>query len=297
LPRSFQLGSFSLRSHLRWILIGIVIKTFCGLTKNTSRRLKANDNVASRFEVFALKLPPTAFPFDLHEAILNTNFQFKQKDILIVSSKFVSISEGAVVRIDRIKASHKAKVIAKKFQMDEKLAELVLREADQIYGGIPGFLLCKKNGMLCPNAGIDRSNIPKGYAVLYPPLPFESADLLRLNFLNKNNLKIFVVISDSRLMPGRLGTSGIAIALSGFRPVIDERGKKDLFGNTLRVTMRAVGDGLASIGVALMGESLESTPVIVVRGFEVKEDDRSKNWQDLAIDPLEDIYRRSFNSI
>ena len=237
-----------------------------------------------------------AFPFDLLEAILNTNFQFKKKDILIVSSKFVSISEGAVVRIDRIKASHKAKVIAKKFQMDEKLTELVLREADQVYGGIPGFLLCKKNGMLCPNAGIDRSNVPKGYAVLYPPLPFDSADRLRLNFLNKSKLKIFVVISDSRLMPGRLGTSGIAIAVSGFRPVIDERGKKDLFGNILRVTMRAAGDGLASIGVALMGESLESTPVIVVRGFEVKEDNRQMNWQDLAIDPLEDIYRRSFNS-
>jgi coenzyme F420-0:L-glutamate ligase/coenzyme F420-1:gamma-L-glutamate ligase len=237
-----------------------------------------------------------ALPFDLHEAISNTKFPFKQNDILIVSSKFVSISEGAVVRIDRIKASHKAKVIAKKFQMDEKLAQLVLREADQIYGGIPGFLLCKKNGMLCPNAGIDRSNIPKGYAVLYPPLPFESADRLRLNFLNESKLKIFVVISDSRLMPGRLGTSGVAIAVSGFRPVIDERGKKDLFGNILRVTMRAAGDGLASIGVALMGESLESTPVIVVRGFEVKEDNRSMKWQDLAIDPLEDIYRRSFNS-
>ncbi len=194
--------------------------------------------MTSRFEVFALKLPPMVFPFDLYKAISKTNFQFKQKDIVIISSKFVSISEGAVVRIDRIKVSHKARVIAKKFQMDEKLTELVLREADQIYGGIPGFLLCKKNGMLCPNAGIDRSNIPKGCAVLYPPLPFESADRLRLNFLNKNKLKIFVVISDSRLMPGRLGTSGIAIAVSGFKPVIDERGKKDLFGNILRVTMK-----------------------------------------------------------
>jgi coenzyme F420-0:L-glutamate ligase len=252
--------------------------------------------VACRFEVFALRLPPTVFPFDLHEAISNTNFRFMQNDIVIVSSKFVSISEGAVVQIDRLRASHKAKVIAKRFQMDEKLTELVLREADQIYGGIPGFLLCKKNGMLCPNAGIDRSNIPKGSAVLYPPLPFDSANRLRLNFLNRNKLKIFVVISDSRLMPGRLGTSGIAIAVSGFKPVIDERGKKDLFGNVLRVTMRAVGDGLASIGVALMGESLESTPVVVVRGFKVKEDNKTMNWQDLAIDPLEDIYRRSFGS-
>ena len=180
--------------------------------------------------------------------------------------------------------------------MEEKLTELVLREADEVYGGIPGFLLCKKNGMLCPNAGIDRSNIPKGYAVLYPGQPFESANQLRLNFLNKRKLKIFVVISDSRLMPGRLGTSGIAIAVSGFEPVVDERGKKDLFGNILRVTMRAVGDGLATIAVTLMGESRESTPVVVVRGFEVKKNDRAMNWRDLAIDPIEDIYRRSFAS-
>ena len=60
--------------------------------------------------------------------------------------------------------------------------------------------------------------------------------------------------------------------------------------------MRAAGDGLASIGVALMGESRESTPVVVVRGFEVMEDNKHMNWQDLAIDPLEDIYRRSFSS-
>lgn len=265
------------------------------MTKTRSRRFIAN-NVASRFEVFALRLPPMVSKFDLYEVISKTNFRFKQKDVVIVSSKFVSISEGAVIQIDGLKASRKAQVIAKRFQMDEKLTELVLREADQIYGGIPGFLLCSKNGMLCPNAGIDRSNIPNGYAVLYPRQPFNSANLLRLNFLNKRKLKIFVVISDSRLMPGRLGTSGVAIAVSGFEPVIDERGNKDLFGNILRVTMRATGDSLASIAVALMGESRESTPVIVVRGFEVKKNDRPMNWQDLAIDPIEDIYRRSFAS-
>ncbi|HZD35349.1 MAG TPA: coenzyme F420-0:L-glutamate ligase [Nitrososphaeraceae archaeon] len=252
--------------------------------------------VASKFEVFSLRLPPMVAPFDLYETLVEANFRFKHNDILIISSKFISIGEGAVVQISGLRASHKARIIASRFQMDEKLTELILREADHVYGGIPGFLLCKKNGMLCPNAGIDKSNIPKGYAVLYPPRPFDSADRLRRNFLKRSKTKIFVVISDSRLMPGRLGTSGIAIAVSGFEPVIDERGKKDLFGNVLRVTMRATADNLASIGVALMGESRESTPVAVVRGFDVKESGRPMNWRDLAIDPSEDIYRRSFGS-
>jgi coenzyme F420-0:L-glutamate ligase / coenzyme F420-1:gamma-L-glutamate ligase len=265
------------------------------VTKMSSRNAEKHA-ISSRFEAYALRLPPMIRPFDLYEAISMTNFHFLTNDIIIVSSKFVSISEGSVIEIDGVKVTPKAKLVAKRFQMDERLAELVLRESEYVYGGIPGFLLCRKNGMLCPNAGIDKSNIPKGHAVLYPRMPFESADRLRQKFLNKSGLRIFVVISDSRLMPGRLGTTGIAIALSGFEPVIDERGELDLFGNVLRVTMRAVGDGLASMAVALMGESRESTPVVVVRGFDVKAANRSMTWQDLAIDPLEDIYLRSFKS-
>lgn len=261
---------------------------------NTSGRDVGGVATASRIEAFALELSPKIQPFDLHEEIVRTNFEFEENDIVVVSSKYVAISEGAVIKIDTVKASSEAKVIAERYQMDEELAEVVLREAEEVYGGIPGFLLCKKNGMLCPNAGIDRSNIPKGYAVLYPPKPFESAERLRLKFLNKNGLNTFVVFSDSRLMPARLGTTGIAIAISGFEPVIDLRGEQDLFGNVLRVTMRAVGDGLASMAVTLMGESRESTPVIVIRGFHLKASDRKMAWQDLAIDPQADIYLRSF---
>ncbi len=80
-------------------------------------------------------------PFDLYEAISKTNFKFEQKDIVIVSSKFVSISEGAVVQMDKVRTSRKAKAIAKKFQIDEKLTELILNEADEVYGGIPGFFV------------------------------------------------------------------------------------------------------------------------------------------------------------
>jgi coenzyme F420-0:L-glutamate ligase / coenzyme F420-1:gamma-L-glutamate ligase len=280
---------------LRWILIGMAIKTFCKLARTRYRQPKRHAK-ASRLEAHTLRIPPKVRPFDLYDAITMTDFQFKDNDIIIVSSKFVSISEGSVTKMDRVKVTHKAKLIAKRFHLDEKLAELVLRESEHVYGGIPGFLLCEKNGMLCPNAGIDKSNIPKGYAVLYPRMPFRSAERLRLDFRNRKGLNVLVVISDSRLMPGRKGTTGIAISHSGFEPVIDERGKEDLFGNILKVTMRAVGDGLASTAVTIMGESNESTPVVVVRGFQVKKTDRCMTWEDLAIDPQEDIYVRAFRS-
>ena len=68
--------------------------------------------------------------------------------------------------------------------MDAKLTELVLRESDYVMSrAVPGFLLTIRDGMIAPNAGIDKSNVPRGYAILYPRNPFETAEKLNSNFL------------------------------------------------------------------------------------------------------------------
>ncbi|MEO9294266.1 MAG: coenzyme F420-0:L-glutamate ligase [Nitrososphaera sp.] len=237
-------------------------------------------------EIFTLRVPAKKGKFDLFEAL---KADFRDGDILVVSSKFVAMSEGRVVRMDLVRAGTKAKRLAKKYRMDERLAQLVIDESDEIVGGISGFALAMRKGMIAPNAGIDKSNVPKGYAILYPKDPFASAERLRQKFL-ENGVKIGVVLADSRLMPTRRGTTGVAIACAGFEPVEDERGKKDLFGNRLRVTFRAVADGLATMGVAVMGESAESTPAAIVRGFPVTWTDRRLSWRDMAVPSKVDIY-------
>jgi F420-0:gamma-glutamyl ligase len=146
--------------------------------------------------------------------------------------------------------------------------------------------------MIAPNAGIDKSNVPPGFVILYPNDAFKTAKYLRSKFLLEYRIRVGIVIADSRLMPTRIGTVGVAIACSGFEPVEDERGKKDLFGNVLRVTFRAVADGLAATGVAIMGEGSESIPAVVVRGFKVTPTDRKLSKHDMAIDPQQDIYIR-----
>jgi coenzyme F420-0:L-glutamate ligase len=237
-------------------------------------------------EIFTLRVPARNGKFDLFEAL---KADFREGDILVVSSKFVAMSEGRVVRMDQVKAGAKAKRLAKKYRMDERLAQLVIDESDEIVGGISGFALAMRKGMIAPNAGIDRSNVPEGHAILYPKDPFASAERLRQRFL-EDGVKMGVVLADSRLMPTRRGTTGVAIACAGFEPVEDERGKKDLFGNKLRVTFRAVADGLATMGVAVMGESAESTPAAVVRGFAVTWTDRRLSWRDMAVPSKVDIY-------
>src|SRR5262249_36227592 len=144
--------------------------------------------------------------------------------------------------------------------------------------------------MIAPNAGIDKSNVPRGYVILYPKDPFASARMLRDAILKRLKRRVGVVIADSRLMPTRIGTTGVAIGCCGFLPVEDLRGKKDLFGKVLRVTQRAVADSIATVGVAVMGESDESTPVAIVRGAKVKWSNRDLSWRDVAVAPEIDIY-------
>jgi coenzyme F420-0:L-glutamate ligase len=176
--------------------------------------------------------------------------------------------------------------------MDPRIAEMTIRESDYILGGLPGFLLSIRDGMIAPNAGIDKSNVPSGFIILYPNDAFKTANNLRLKFLSYCKIRVGIVIADSRLMPTRIGTVGVAIGCSGFEPVEDERGKKDLFGNVLRVTLRAIADGLAATGVMVMGEGSESIPAVIVRGFKVTPTDRKLSKDDMTIDPEQDIYIR-----
>lgn len=233
--------------------------------------------------------------FDLFKSL--QGFKYRNNDIVVISSKFVSMSEGSVVDLAKIKPGKKTRALAKKCHMDAKMAELVLKESDYIVKGVPGFLLAIRDGMIAPNAGIDRSNVPKGFAILYPRDPFGAAEELKQKFQLKLGVRVGIVIADSRLMPTRIGTTGVAIACAGFLPVDDLRGRRDLFGNVLKVTFKAVADGLATMGVAVMGESDESTPAAVVREAKVTWSDERFSWEDMAVSPDQDIYLRGMKNL
>ena len=237
-------------------------------------------------------IPVKSGKFDLYHSFRTSGFEFQENDILVVSSKYISMSEGSLLRIDRVKSSEKAKILGAAYHMNEKIVEITLREADYVFNGVPGFLLSIKDDILAPNAGIDRSNVPTGYVVIYPRLPFKTADNLRRRFLIDMGINVGIVISDSRLMPGRIGTIGVALANAGFEPTEDERGNIDLFGRVLRVSFRAVADTLATMAVAVMGEGNESIPAAVIRGVNVTRTDRKLSSRDMAVDADQDLYLR-----
>jgi len=248
-------------------------------------------------QVFPIKVEKKSVGFDLFKTIVDSKFKFQENDIVVISSKFVSVSEGSLIDIRSVKVTRRAKALASRFKMDERIAQIAMEESDYIVSGIPGFLLTINDGMIAPNAGIDKSNSPPGKIILYPKDCFKSAKQLRKKFFQNLGITVGIVISDSRLMPTRIGCTGIAVGVSGFEPVDDERGKKDLFGRNLMVTFKATADCLATIGVFLMGESNESVPIVVIRGAAVNRTNRSLCMKDMTVKPKIDIYLRNMPPI
>lgn len=217
--------------------------------------------VQARRQVGAFDLPD-----EIASSLATAGIDPADGDIVVISSKYVSYSQGRLVDMSGVAASEEADALASKYSMSPALAELVLRESDRIIGGMPGFVMAETaGGLIAPNAGIDRSN-GGGTAVLYPEDPHWQAEVLRRSLLVRSGVRAGVIISDSRLLPARAGTVGTAVACAGFDPVDDVRGRPDLDGAPLKVTVRAVADSLAAAANLAMGEGGESTPIAVVMG-------------------------------
>lgn len=250
-------------------------------------------------EVIPIRIEKRPGGFDLYQDIVNplTNaVSLEDGDILVISSKYTANSQNRIVDIEKVKSSEKSHFISERFQLEVRTAEIVLRESDKIFGGVAGFVLTSSDNILAPNAGIDKSNVRKGSIILYPDLPYLIAEQLRRKIFLNFGIHVGIIIVDSRLMPARIGTTGVAIACAGLEPVHDMRGQKDLDGNPLKVTLKATADNLATIANHKMGEGSESTPVAVIKNSGVKLTDRKIRTDEMAISFDQCVYVRGFQS-
>ncbi len=240
-------------------------------------------------ELIPVRLEPIPVNFGLKNLAEIISEFIEREDIVAVSSKVISYCEGRIVNLSDVKPSEEALELSRICKLDPSLCELIVNEADEVLGCVEGFVLTLKFGMLCPNAGIDTSNAPEGFAVLYPKDPKRSADLLR-GYLERSLDDVGVVITDSRILPLRRGVCGIALAYSGFRALVDERGKPDLFGKPLKNTFRNLADMIACASQLLMGEANEGIPIVILRGLEVEfgefEDDLTLEMERCLYRPL-----------
>ncbi len=222
-------------------------------------------------EVLGIKTELIKIGDDMVKALMKgmeeSGLKLEEGDILVVSESALATSERRVVNLEDVTPSRLACTLGAKYSKDPREMELILKESDEIVGGIPGVVLTLNGGFLYPNAGIDHSNAPPGYVILFPADPKRAAEDIRRRI--SGGKRIGVIVGDSRTHPLRFGCVGVALGCAGIEPVEDARGQVDLYGKPLLITRKAVADNLVSAAQIVMGESNESTPAVIIRGAPV----------------------------
>lgn len=206
-------------------------------------------------------------------AITAAHLTLRDGDVIVVTHKVVSKAEGAV----------------ESYENEEDYRRIVERESQSVIRRRGDLTISiTRQGFICANAGVDRSNVGPGHAVLHPRDPDRSAHGLRRQIERQTGTRIAVVITDTFGRVWRKGLTDVAIGVSGIDPLLDYRGSLDTWGRRLEVTEVAIVDEIAAAADLVMGKA-EGIPVAVVRGLAWEPGDGRAT--DLVRPPSEDLFR------
>lgn len=198
-------------------------------------------------------------------AMIAEAIEVRDGDVVVLSQKIVSKSEGRVVALPDVQPSERARELAEALGKDARAVQVVLDESTEVLRAERGVLITRtRQGLVCANAGVDQSNVPGDDVVCLLPLdPDASARSIRTRLPGAPA----VVIADSLGRAWRLGQADVAIGCSGLVPIDDRRGTRDAGGRELIATMDAIADQAAS-AAALVRDKAGRDAVVVVRGLE-----------------------------
>ena len=195
---------------------------------------------------------------DLVEILSNTlNESLVENDILVITQKIISKIENRTVNLQ-----------------DKDFSEVLKDEATQIIRKRGETVIARtKHGFICANAGIDKSNIEQGYALLLPEDPDKTAYKIRKQIFVRNSINVAVIISDTFGRAWRKGQTNVAIGCSGIEPMVSYIGTTDSFGNDLMATEIAIVDELASASELVMNK-IDEIPIAIIRGYSYENSDK-----------------------
>ncbi len=229
----------------------------------------------SEYRVFAVGGIPEVVAGDDLAELIDTALRDQQTpleagDVLIVTQKIVSKAEGRVVALDDVEASQFSEEWAEEWEKDARAVELVLRESKRIVRMTRGLIVSEtRHGWVCANAGVDQSNVGGGAAVALLPLDSSaSAAQIRAGLVERGQVDVPVIVTDTFGRPWRNGLTNVAIGVSGMNPIRSYVGEVDAEGYDLRVTEMAIVDELASAAEPVMNK-LDAVPVAVIRGLDI----------------------------
>jgi coenzyme F420-0:L-glutamate ligase/coenzyme F420-1:gamma-L-glutamate ligase len=184
---------------------------------------------------------------DIDLGALVAGLDLSDGDIVLVTSKVVSKSEGRVRDGDREEA------------IRAETVRVVARRG-------PTSIVENHLGLVMAAAGVDASNVAAGQVVLLPEDPDASARTIREQVYAESGRNVAVLVTDTAGRAWRMGQTDLAVGAAGLEPLDDFAGSTDSYGNELAVTAPAIADELASLAELVTGK-LGGRPVSVVRGL------------------------------
>jgi coenzyme F420-0:L-glutamate ligase/coenzyme F420-1:gamma-L-glutamate ligase len=210
-------------------------------------------------------------------------------DVVVLSQKILSKSEGRLLRLSEVTPSPMAATFAAELGRDPRLIEVILRESKRVVRMDRGVLVTEtRHGWVCANAGVDQSNVDADMVALLPEDPDRSARAFRDAVRTRTRAEVFVIVADTFGRPWREGLVNIAIGVAGFAPLKSYLGDHDSAGRPLQATILAVADELAAAAEPVMGK-LDRIPAAIVRGLPVAPSEEGSKA--LLRDPARDIFR------
>ena len=232
---------------------------------------------SSKLDLLAIEDLPIVKPGDdlarlAIDGLARSRLQLVPHDVLVVAQKIISKAEGRMVVLADVTPSARAKELACEVDKDPRLVELILSETKRIVRSGPNVLIVEHRlGFVMANAGVDQSNVGAQdgieRALLLPRDPDASAEALRADLSSRFDVRIGVVINDSFGRAWRRGTVGVALGVAGLPALKDLRGRPDLLGRPLRVSISGFADEIAAAASLLMGQGDEGRPMVIVRGL------------------------------
>jgi coenzyme F420-0:L-glutamate ligase/coenzyme F420-1:gamma-L-glutamate ligase len=201
----------------------------------------------------------------------------RQGDVLVITQKVVSKSEGRLVEIDTEDPAAKTALV------EQESVRIVRRRGDLIISET-------RHGFVCANAGIDLSNVAMGTAALLPEDADRSARRIRAGLRAILSVEVGVIVSDTFGRTWRRGVTDVAIGCAGVAGVIDLRGTLDANGRELVATEVCVADEMASAAELVMGKD-RGIPAAIVRGVPAAWLRRASVRAEIVRPPDEDLFR------
>jgi coenzyme F420-0:L-glutamate ligase/coenzyme F420-1:gamma-L-glutamate ligase len=201
----------------------------------------------------------------------------REGDVLVVTQKIVSKAEGRMVQVDASDPlSHKAVVEAESVRIVRRRGDLIISET--------------AHGFVCANAGVDLSNVERGWAALLPIDSDRSARRIRDGIRARAGISVGVIISDTFGRPWRDGLTDVAIGCAGIAAIVDLRGTEDSLGRELQVTKVCIADEIASAAELVMGKAT-GVPVAIVRGVDPEWLREGSVHDEVMRSPADDLFR------